>query len=479
MIKRQTFALGLGLLGAISGPVARARPLPLELLLRESRYELDMVVDFQSETLHATADLTLENRGDGPADRLHLLLYRLLGVTRVQGADGEDIPFVQQVVAVEDQPKRQVNYLQVPIEPSVPPGGRTVIRITYSGYLLGYTEVGWLYVKDRIDPEFTILRVDCLAFPEVGVPSNAVNRAAGFPAFDYEARITVPADKIVANGGALIDRFEKDGLATYRFRNLKPAWRMDFAISDFRVLAEGAHRVYYFPADAEGAVGVMDALTQTIDLYTRWFGPLAGAAGFSVIEIPDGWGSQADVTSILQTAAAFRDPERRYEIYHEISHLWNVPPLDDSPRWNEGLASFLQYLTADRLGGDRGYEQQVVRYLERIRERSAEDRRLAEVAMIDYGKEQITDLSYRVGMVMFALLYRLVGQEEFNEIVGGFYQRYHDKGGTTGDFVAHADAVTSLDLERFFHDWIYTTRWHALVAEGASFEDLATTYGGG
>ncbi len=197
-----------------------------------------------------------------------------------------------------------------------------------------------------------------------------------------------------------------------------------------------------------------------------------------MIEIPDGWGSQADVTSIIQTAAAFSDPRRHAELYHEVSHLWNVTPLDVSPRWNEGLASFLQYLTTDALEDQNDHEQAVDRYLDRIRQRSLEDRRFAETAMIDYGRQRITDLSYTVAMVMFGVIYRLVEQEEFNQIVGGFYRSFHSTGATTVDFLDHANRVTRVDLTALFDEWVFTTRWHQQVMAGATLEDLASRYHG-
>ena len=66
-------------------------------------------------------------------------------------------------------------------------------------------------------------------------------------------------------------------------------------------------RVVHFPEDAEGARGVLQAAEACLALFSEWFGPLRGDAGFTFIEIPDGWGSQADVTAVIQTAAAFRD----------------------------------------------------------------------------------------------------------------------------------------------------------------------------
>jgi hypothetical protein len=51
------------------------------------------------------------------------------------------------------------------------------------------------YVKDHVDPVFTILRSDAFAFPQPGVPSEAANRQAGLRNFDYDLHITVPPGK--------------------------------------------------------------------------------------------------------------------------------------------------------------------------------------------------------------------------------------------------------------------------------------------
>lgn len=447
-----------------------------QLLVRESRYEMAVEVDFESETISVEVDLTVENRGDQAVAEVPILLYRLLLVSQVTDSKGTELAFSQAVVAMSDVPTRQVNHLVVRLHPMLAPGEQTTIRLAYSGYLLGYVETGSLYIKDRVDREFTILRQDALAYPVVGTLSRRVNRAAGFPEFDYLARITVPQDLVVANGGQLMGKDRHNGLVTYTYRNLKPAWRMDFAIADYDILEKGPYRVYYFADDAAGAASVMEALIRTIDLYTEWFGPLSGSSGFSVLEIPDNWGSQADVTSILQTAAAFKDIERHYEIYHEVSHLWNVDPTENSPRWNEGQAVFLQYLTADVLEGTNRRGQEMEEMLDWFRTRFPEEPRWAETPMIDYAEADLTGLSYRVGAVMFEVLYQLVGQSELNRVVGGFYERYRIDGANTADFIEHANSVTTVDLESFFRDWIYTMRWYEQVRAGANIEDLVARY---
>ena len=79
--------------------------------------------------------------------------------------------------------------------------------------------------------------------------------------------------------------------------------------------------------------------------------------------------------------------------------------------------------------------------------------------MSRYGVEGRTDLSYLVGMLMFADLFERVGRATFDRIIGGFYREFMDCGATTGDFVRYANALAGDVLEAFFEDWLATTRW--------------------
>jgi hypothetical protein len=95
--------------------------------------------------------------------------------------------------------------------------------------------------------------------------------------------------------------------------------------------------------------------------------------------------------------------------------------------------------------------------------------------MIDWGRRRLTDRSYRVGGVMFATLYELLGADRFNAIVGGYYRQYAT-GGTTNEFVRFASANGDGDLARFFDDWIFTTRWLRTFDKANSVSDLAAPY---
>ena len=462
------------------GPVSIAPFAERTIQIEPRHYDLEVDIDIDGRRLEGTATIRLKNISSEKADHIPLLLYRLMRVDAVQNESGRPMNFVQSVETFEDWDKLQVNYLE--IRPSAPlaPGEEMTIAVDWSGRLYGYTETGMLYVRDTIDADYTLLRPDAYAFPWIGYPHTGVNRSAGLAAFDHEIRVTVPEPLVVASNGHLTD-VERDGdSATYTFASIRPSWRMDVAVAPFEVLDQDGMKVYFLPGDRVGALAIQRAFMQAVGTFTEWFGPLPSFDGFNIIELPEGWGSQTDATCILQTADAFRAADSVNELYHEASHLWNVKLTDlPSPRWEEGLASFLERLLVDLYAGDAtlGEVERVAdRIRERLRGRVADDPRLSEIPMIDFGREEMTDLSYSVGMLMFGVVYHLVGPEEFNAAVGGFFQQHHESGASTEQFVAHADEVTRADLDPLFRDWLFTTDYQRFLDSESTLAEIAETY---
>jgi len=311
----------------------------------------------------------------------------------------------------------------------------------------------------------------------VGHPSMRIIRATGLFSYDYEAYVTVPENLTVANGGDLLSKQTAAGRSTWSYRNSKPAWRMDFAIAPYEILSTRGLTIFHFPGESEGARQVAGAFDRAIELFSTWFGSLESIGAFSVIELPEGFGAQADVSSILQPAAAFRDPSEMHRLYHEASHLWNVKSTTKpSPRLEEGLATFLQWLAVDKLEGRQEIDRVLDGLVVRVRSRLAEDSRLRQIPLGDYGRENLTDLSYSVGAIFYATLYQIVGPEKFNAIIGGFYQRHRDTGASLDDFVTWAEEVGGPAVRQLAHDWVYTADFVDHVTTAESFEDLTAVY---
>ncbi len=348
------------------------------------------------------------------------------------------------------------------------PRAKTDVVLYYSGKLLDYTHAGYSYIRDRVDPEYTILRQDAFAYPQPGNPSFESIRASGMPQFDYTAQIIVPDTLVVANIGEQICREQlPDNRIRYRFKNIKTAWRMDFAISSYKKLEADGLKVYYFSGENEGASRVMNAFIQTKELYTEWFGPLINpSAVFTIIQVPEGWGSQADVTGILQTSDAFTDPASLRGLYHELSHLWNVPPLENTPpRWEEGLAVYLEYRVAALEPDGLAMDEWACLLAERLQARIDTDERLRNIPMAEYGVAGITNFSYSVGALMFYELAKAIGTDNLDHLIGEFYRKYYQTGGSTEDFAGLLKKVDGAQADSVLEKWLYSTDWTETLAE--------------
>ncbi len=443
-------------------------------------YKLDLVVDYKKEMLSGDCTVTVLNSGESPLHKVPFLLYRLMDVESVTGEKGEPVSFSQTVRRFIDEGQMQVNTITVSLKQPLLKGERKTLKLKYSGYLAGYTEVMG-YVKDRIDKNYTIIRSDCIAYPRVGYLSWKVNKTMGFQKFNYLINVTIPDSLVAANGGELVGKSAKDGFVTYSYKNIRPAWRIDIAIADYRIVTgkTGSLNVFCFPRHEKGARDILEVMEKTMKLYYDWFGPLKGFKDFSVIEVPDGYGSQADVTAILQDEAAFRGKKAHYRFYHELSHLWNPTPLDPIPcRFeSEGLATFMEYLVEERLDNKKnvladGFAAVKGRYLERCRKNPE----YLDVPMIDHGVKGITGLSYGKGMLFFTILYELVGEKEFFDIIKGFYSKYEGRGAATANFVDYLNNYPGKDLARFTKEWITGTQSSRDLMNKLSLKQIVNKY---
>ncbi|MBN2205951.1 MAG: hypothetical protein JW742_00980 [Candidatus Aminicenantes bacterium] len=464
-------------------PDGAAAPSPTEPIAafpEPVRYDIRIDADTEAGTIAGDCALRIRNAAGAPIPVVPLNLYRLMEVAEVSDASGARLAFSQGVRSFEDWRELQVNQIRVGLRPPLAPGEETTLRIKYGGPLLGYAEA-MRYVKDHVGRDLTLIRTDSFAYPQVGVPSWRTNRAAGLKDFDFAVALTVPSSLVVAGAGRLVSRDEKDGRTTYVYESKVPSWRIDLAAAAYTVLEgeDGRFRIFAFPEDAEGAQALLDSLTVTLALYTEWFGPLGGFPGLTVIEIPAGYGSQADRAAIIQEADAFKDPARRYTFYHELSHLWNVPAKDPlPPRFeSEGLAMFLQHLVQEKLEAKAGaVGEAAAGSLSRLAKNFGEHPDWAKAAMIDYGEKDLTDLSYRMGQILFYLLYEKLGERSFLETIRSFDQAYRTSGATARQFVAHVKKQAGVNLDRIFEDWVFTPRAAEVVAAGISLEELRRRY---
>lgn len=447
-------------------------------LPRLTHLELTVQLDYDAERLAGTAIMTLYNPSDAPSRSIPLVLNRLLRVTAARDEAGAPLAVRQQVTAFEDVDKWQVTAAEMMLAQPLQPGHSVRVHVDYGGYLVGYAEVGMAYLQDRISREFTILREEAYAFPVVGVPSFRVNNASPRTPFTFEVSVTVPADLVVATGGEEIRRTADGSQVTWTYRSRGPAPFLLVTVAPYLLAADGGIRIFHFPSDTATAGALLRALRNAAGRLAGIFGPLDQELALSVMEIPDGWGSQASLASgIIQEAGAFRDSARRGELYHELSHVWNATDQDQpSPRWNEGLAMFLQDRLARELDGWAGDTAAWQRIADRLRRDCGAEQPCGRVPLRGYGGAELTGHAYAVGRLMFAALYHALGEATFDRALRRHFQSTKLRGTTTDDLVAAFIAVGGSPARRIFDDWLESTAWHAQLLASPSVRSLFDRY---
>ncbi len=470
------FFLSLILLICSGMPELRANQ---DALPKTLRYKLDLRIDYDAEKLFGVCEIIISNGTDQPLNNVPILLYRLLKVTSVKTGNGEPLNYKQTVVSIAGWEKLQVNFTEIALSQDLHPGKQQVIVIAYEGYLLGYVNEGWRYVKDHISRDFTIIRTDGFDYPVIGYPEEQNMMAVIKEQYDYAVDITLPEGVIPVSGAELLSKRVSGLETTYTFRSRKPSWRLDIAIGNYRTFESNKNRIYYFKEDSASAVQMIRSLEECVNLLTDWLGPIKDFMGFSILEIPEGYSSQQDVTSFNITADNFKKPGDMLSIYHEISHLWNVKSLDPQPcRFeSEGFARFMECLISEKLDKkDNVVSRTAQRCIGIVRKNFAENPEFQDIAMKDFGISNMTGYSYTLGMVVFSLFYDLTGKDKFNQIIRSFYSAYTSEGATLDDFISHCKKSAPFDADRFFGDWIYTSAGVRLIIDGKSFDDLREHY---
>jgi hypothetical protein len=249
-------------------------------------------------------------------------------------------------------------------------------------------------------------------------------------------------------------------------------------VAPYEVIETAAARIYFFPEDRDGAQRVANGISDAMALFEDWFGALNDHSSFAVVEIPEWYGSQALRSTVIQDARAFRDAGAMAELYHEISHFWNVTDPAPAPsRWDEGLAMYLQEIVRQELDADAedldSTWESMFRLLKRRLDEQSEYR---DVPLIKAGEMNLTSLlSYGGGQLMFALLHHRLGRDHLLALLKEFYQGHVASGATSEEF---ADFVVTQapSARRIVDEWFLGSEYSNLILGEPNFAALVRRY---
>lgn len=460
--------------------LSQALPLRAVELPAITHYGLNVELSLTEQRVRVLANLTITNNTRAACARIPFLLYRLLAVQHINDRSGQPLDFTQQIIQLSDVPSLQAREAVLHLPTPLQPGDSISITMTYSGFVFGYPEV-MAYVNDKIDENYTLLRPDALSFPVVAESTFTSIFAASDTRFTYELSATVPKGYTAACGGELLGRNAGAGGETFAFRSKIPTWRIDLAVARFSVLGDSAHKllIYHLPNDSTGARRILDASRNAVHLYSRMFGSPKHQNGYTIIEIPEGWGSQASDFYFLQTAAAFTDSSRIGEVYHELGHSWNARPSRDIQRcryFDEAFASFFEPLAIRSFRGEQAFEESMEKSRAAFGRRANQNREVFDTPIADYGKRELGRHSYTKGAWSLYVLWTLVGEKTFNSIIRTMLTEFDGRTINFREFQSLCENISKRSLDRFFQEWIYRTESSRLMVEKVPIAEIVKRY---
>jgi hypothetical protein len=432
----------------------------VELYSLEYNILLDGEYAFQN-ALAGTVNIRFRNIGSEAIKNLPLVLNRLMRYEKVTDEKGRTLEFQSRLMELENFEFFQANTGIVSLVESLQPGDTSELSISFGGRLTGYVGAGMLYTQEFLDPAFTILRSEVLPWPQIAEPDWLEVRRGWTDPFDWTAVFDVPISHRVANGEP-VDVIAKGDRRIFHYRSTRPDTYLVFPIAPYAEVQIGANRIFHLPGSEAGAQRLADKMTQAMTLFESWFGPLAQEGGLSIIEIPEGFGSQAKFPTIIQTADAFNSTEEIDQLYHELSHLWNVDTYEpQSPRLEEGLATFLQGLVNVKLGGNTNLSEFMASISSRVTDTYESNPEYQDIAIADFGREGLTGLSYGVGALFYYDLYKSLGEEKFIGLLNGYYGDHTGGRGNFDALVVYYREHLRDDSARLVEEWLVGTGYVA------------------
>lgn len=411
-------------------------------------------------------------------NKVSLLLNKGLRVFSVQNDQGKRFGFVQDLKSFYDLKTLKVNRIIVSLD-EIGRGEKCTCMVSFGGHLVGYKEV-FSYVQDAIGKDYSLIRLDAFSYPLIGTLNfkrlikNTVSQS-----FYYDLKVTVPNGYVVACGGELLSKSQRDEKVIYSYTNPLPTWRIDVAVARFKVIEARNLKAYTFPEDLSNAKQLLKEMEKVSKFYENWFRFSPKSKGYALIEIPKGWGSQAGVNYMLLDEESFKRREKISGLYHELAHLWNVSSGEkfSSRFFDEGFACYFQALAEKQFLGDKVFNNRMKAFQQKFNELCKKDTKFFEIPMFRYGEFGLTDASYSKGAWALYALHKLLGDQKFKEAIGTFLQKHREKPATIEDFKKHITTVSGRDLKRFFDEWFFNTQSSIYLTKGIGIDKIVAKYG--
>jgi hypothetical protein len=299
----------------------------------------------------------------------------------------------------------------------------------------------------------------------------------------YSARITLPADQKLGSTGAVMAT--KDLGNGWQQVDILPTPARDFALfcsADFQEYTgqAGAVKVRCLALPGHEFYGreMVRIATETIPIYSRWFGPFPYPE-FTIVESYFGWNGNecGDLVMIDQRIFAMPHLARDFVdglVSHEICHQWwynAVGTNGYTETWmDEGLATYFSHRLMNQKYGKNNALLRYPKGLEWLPNIQREDYRhyglygtlaRGEATSTVVGKMEdfghlinLNSMAYDRGSRVVGMIEDRMGEAAFLDFMHRVYTRYHFCILRVDDFQRELEEYTGRSWAEFFANWV-------------------------
>ena len=420
--------------------------------------DLDIKVDFDTQTISGKASWTIDNVSKG-----NEIIFdeNTLNITKVTLGDEEKETKFELGTAVEFHGKP----LHVTIEPNT-----TKVNIYYST-TKDAVALQWLNPQQTADKKspFVFSQGESI-WSRTWIPCQD---SPGIR-FTYNAKVTVPKD-LMAVMSASVNPQKKNDTGIYTFKQDKaiPSYLMAIAVGDIEFKSiDNRTGVYAEPSLLNKAAWEFAELGKMVHAAEKLYGPYRWGR-YDVLVLPPSFpygGMENPNLTFLTPGVIAGDRSLTSLLAHELGHSWSGN-LVTNATWddiwlNEGFTTYVEHRIGEEIFGKKEAEMQDVLTRKDLDDNIAEygatnpDTRL-KVSLTNRNPDDgISQIPYVKGYNFLKVIEAAVGREKFDPFIKNYFDAHAFQSITTEDFVKYLKENLIKDDKALadkikLDDWIY------------------------
>ena len=396
--------------------------------------DLDIKVDFDTQTISGKASWTIDNISKG-----NEIIFdeNTLNITKVTLGDDEKETKFELGAATEFHGKP----LHITIEPNT-----TKVNIYYNT-TKDAVALQWLKPEQTADKKK----------PFVFSQGESVWSRTWIPCqdspgirFTYNAKVTVPKDLLAVMSAVNPQKKNDTGVYTFKQDKAIPSYLMAIAVGDIEFQAiDNRTGVYAEPSVLKSAAHEFAELGKMVNAAEKLYGPYRWGR-YDVLVLPPSFpygGMENPNLTFLTPGVIAGDRSLTSLLAHELGHSWSGN-LVTNATWddiwlNEGFTTYVEHRIGEAIFGKKEFDMQNVITNKELIDNVAEygdtnpDTRLKVSLTGRNPDDGISMIPYVKGYAFLRVIENAVGRDKFDPFIKNYFDSHAFQSITTEDFVKY------------------------------------------